>query len=118
MKKITAALVALLMGAGATLITAPAAEAAAVGDLRIRNAPTSDRSLLVCKDWGATSCRASSLRAYLPRGATSWWDDADGFYVPAGCDVVLPSSGVRFRTTGWTKAPGFFGTTRTYRVDC
>lgn len=111
-----AATLATLTGVAISMVGPATTAQAAASDLKIRNASSSSRSLVVCKDWGNTSCANASPRAVLRPGQTSPWADADGIYVPAGCDVLHP--GGVYTRTGWTKTPGFFGMTKTYRVFC
>lgn len=106
MKRIIGVLmsVILLLGLGVSQAT-PAA--AGPGDLIITNSSASNGRLLVCVDWGNTSCRSTSPRVLVaPGSSTSSWRDVDGIYVPPGCDVKVLYGGAWYRSTGWHKIGG------------
>ena len=76
-------------------------------------------SLLVCKNWGATTCKSG--KAYLQKGKTTKqaplkWVDADGFYVPSGTICTSTDQTGLIAGPKWVKQRGFFGAT--YPVTC
>jgi hypothetical protein len=95
MKKVLLAVVT-----AATVMTGFAASAspaqAATHDAVIKhiNGSSSDRPLLViCKNWGSTSCASTSPLGTLAVGENSktkyGWTDADGAFAPAGCTLTI-----------------------------
>lgn len=124
LRAIGATLATLLFAVG-MIFAAPTPAHAAAGDLIIRHSSSSDRTLLtVCKDWGSTSCASGSVRADLARGQSSWWADADGFYLPSGCNAGVSGSIYPpkiLSATGWHKLSGAVSgaaITRTVELMC
>lgn len=121
MKKPTIVFGTLAAGFVLATVTVLPAAAAPINAGNIKNASSSEGNLGVCRDWSGTSadpgCKSGTPRGSLSPGQNSktkyGWADTDGRIIPAGCQDNYGNRGPKE-----VKTPGFFGITKTYRLDC